>query len=334
MAEYEMDTLEYIRVPTMLKGYALIQDQLALVEQQLLAIQPDQHTLLTDAAEQLFQAGGKRIRAAICLLSAGVFDAEHDSAVSLAAGVEMLHTATLVHDDMIDGAALRRGQPTLNAGPNAPFSILIGDYFFARAANLVAETDNVDIMNQFAKTLMTILNGEITQRFSLWQVDRQKYFERIYAKTGDMFVLAARAAATLGGANEVGRKAMQKYGYYAGTAFQIVDDVLDFSSRQTQLGKPVGSDLRQGLLTLPALLYLERRPGDPDFRLLLETQDGDHPAARRLIDAIRDTGVLEEAMDEARKLVAQGKQALDVLPYSEYTEALFSVADGIVERKT
>jgi geranylgeranyl pyrophosphate synthase len=333
MVDYKLDTLRYIRTAREIKGYELIEDKLNLVEERLLAEQPGQHSLLSDAAIQLLQAGGKRIRAAICLLSAGVFEADLEKSLSLAAGVEMLHTATLVHDDLIDGSVMRRGKPTINAGQNAKFSVLIGDYFFARAANLVADTEILDIMDQFAETLTTILNGEISQHFSLWRVDRQQYYERIYAKTGAMFVLAARSAATLGGADEAGLRALEQYGYNTGVAFQIVDDVLDFIAEQAQLGKPVGGDLRQGLFTLPALLYAERYAHEPDLKSLLEAQDGDHPAIERLIASIRHCGVIDEAMDEARELVAQGKRALQDLPYSAYRAALSSLADTIVERQ-
>ena len=333
MVHTNLDTLKYINISNQIKGYELIQDHLSLVEKRLVSEQSDQNNLLTDAAVQLFDAGGKRIRAAIALLSAGVFEAEIDKSISLAAGVEMLHTATLVHDDLIDGSALRRGKPTLNAGQHAKFSVLIGDYLFARAANLVAETKNIDIMNQFARTLMTILNGEMNQQSSLWGVDRQDYFDRIYAKTGAMFVLAAQSGGRLGGADEQDLITLEKYGYYTGIAFQIVDDVLDFTAQQSQLGKPVGSDLRQGIFTLPVLRYVDQHPDDPDFRSLLEAQDGDQPAVTRLIDSIRASDVVNEALDEARELVSKGQRALKCLPKSDYVEALSSLADGIVERK-
>ena len=333
MVDTNLDTLKYINISNQIKGYELIQDHLSLVEKRLVSEQSDQNNLLTDAAVQLFDAGGKRIRAAIALLSAGVFEAEIDKSISLAAGVEMLHTATLVHDDLIDGSALRRGKPTLNAGQHAKFSVLIGDYLFARAANLVAETENIDIMNQFARTLMTILNGEINQQSSLWGVDRQDYFDRIYAKTGAMFVLAAQSGGRLGGADEQELIALEKFGYYTGIAFQIVDDVLDFTAQQTQLGKPVGSDLRQGIFTLPVLRYVDQYPDDPNFKLLLETQDGNHSAAAGLIDSIRTSSVVKEALDEARELVAEGQRALKSLHETDYGEALSSLAEGIVERK-
>lgn len=331
--DYNLNTVQKINIPVKIQGYDLIQDRLAQVERRLMTDQSDHQELLNNAAAQLFQSGGKRMRAAICLLSAGIFDADLERSISLAAGIEMLHTATLVHDDLIDDALLRRGQPTLNAGQNAKFTVLIGDYFFARAANLVAETDNVSIMSQFARTLMTILNGELTQQFSRWSIDRQNYYDRIYAKTGDLFVLAARAGATLGGADEASLLALESYGYHTGIAFQIIDDILDFTAQQTQLGKPVGSDLRQGLFTLPALLYIERYPDDPDLRTLLKAKDENHSAAENLIASIQASGLIEEALAEARSLVSRAKLALQGAPHSEYTNALLSIADRIVERK-
>jgi geranylgeranyl pyrophosphate synthase len=180
---------------------------------------------------------------------------------------------------------------------------------------------------------MTILNGEMNQQTSRWQVDRRDYFERIYAKTGVMFVLAAQSGARLGGADEQELIALEKYGYYTGIAFQIVDDVLDFTAQQSQLGKPVGSDLRQGIFTLPVLRYVDQYPDDPNFKLLLDAQDGNHPAAAGLIGSIRASGVIAEALEEARELVLKGQRALKSLPKTDYGEALSSLADGIVERK-
>lgn len=244
----------------------------------------------------------------------------------------MLHTATLVHDDIIDGSKLRRGKPTLNATQDLKLSLLIGDYFFARAANLVAETNNLDIMTQFSETLMTILNGEVNQQFSRWQVDRQGYFDRIYAKTGAMFVLAAKSAAALAEADKDALLALERYGYYTGIAFQIADDVLDLNSNQSQIGKPVGSDLREGIFTLPVLLYIEQYPNDPDFNLLLEVQEANHPAVDRLITSINASGAIDCALDEARIMVSRGQRALEGIPYSRYVEALSSIGNLAVNR--
>lgn len=333
MVNYILDEMQYIMTPSKIKGYELIQDRLSLVEERLLVEHPGQHSLMTEATDHLVKAGGKRIRAAICLIAAGIFEADFDSLISLAAAVEMMHTATLVHDDFIDGSVLRRGKPTLNAGENAKFSVLIGDYFFARAANLVADTNNLDVMRLFSETLMTILNGEVNQQFSHWQMDRNQYFDRIFAKTGAMFVLAAKSAATLGGADENDILALEKYGYYIGIAFQIVDDLLDFTGKLAQLGKPIGSDLREGIITLPVLLYGDQCPDDPNLNVLLKIQDGNHPAAANLIASIRESTVIDQAMAEAKELVYLGKQALEEVPYSRYTKALSSIANTVVDRK-
>jgi geranylgeranyl pyrophosphate synthase len=332
MVDLDLDTMQYISNPSMLAGYDLIQDRLSLVEERLLAEQIPEHSFINDAAVQLLQAGGKRIRATISLLTAAIFDAHDDSAISLAAGVEMLHTATLVHDDIIDDAAQRRGKPTLNANMDAKLSVLIGDYFFARAANLVAETDNLDIMKQFSRTLMTILNGEVNQQLTRWQIDREAYFDRIYAKTGAMFVLAAKSAATLAGASETSLRAIENFGYHTGIAFQIVDDVLDFTSKPSQLGKPVGSDLREGIYTLPVLLFADRYPEDPNFKLLHDLQDGKHPSVESLINSIRDSEAIDQALAEAAVFITRGKRALNNLPYSPYTDALSSLAGTVIQR--
>ncbi len=332
MLDTNLDTRQMTSTPSNIAGFELIQDKLSLVEERLLAEEPGQQNLITNSAHHLLQAGGKRIRATMCLLSAGIFDADLEKSLSLAAGIEMLHTATLVHDDILDGSKLRRGKPTLNASQNVKLGLLIGDYFFARAANLVAETENLDIMTQFSETLMTILNGEVNQQFSLWQLDRQGYIDRIYAKTGAMFVLASKSAAILAEADQDGLSAMERYGYHTGIAFQIADDVLDFTSNQTRLGKPVGSDLREGIFTLPVLLYAEQYPNDPDLNLLLEVQDADQPAIDRLITSIKTSGALEDALDEARIMVSNGQRALESIPHSTYMEALSSIGRSAVDR--
>lgn len=310
-----------------------IQEEMAVVEERLHEIPVGQHKSLTTAMDLLLNAGGKRIRPALCLLTAGVYNADFGRAISLAAAVELLHTATLVHDDIIDGALIRRGVPTLNAEWRSDTAVLAGDYMFARAANLVVYTNDIRIMDLLAKTLLVILNGEITQRFSRWQIDRQEYYERIYAKTAAMFVLSMEAAGMLGGADQTDLEALREYGHSVGLAFQIVDDVLDFTSSMDQLGKPVGSDLRQGLITLPVIHFAETYPDDEDLTFLLDTQDGDHSAVSRLISSVRKSEAIEESLREARQLVERGQRALRVLPVSIYTEALGELASTAVNRE-
>jgi geranylgeranyl pyrophosphate synthase len=312
--------------------FAPIQDALALVEARLQEVPVGQHDLVTTAATRLFGAGGKRIRPSICLLTAGIFDADLDQSVSLAAAVEMLHTATLVHDDLIDQSVLRRGVATLNADWSPAATVLLGDFLFARAANLVARTRNVRVMELFAETLMVILNGEVRQQFSRGDTGREAYFERIYAKTAAMFVLSTQAAAMLGGADDASLDTLRAFGRSTGMAYQIVDDVLDFVGTPQQIGKPVGSDLRQGLFTLPAIYYVETHPDDAAVRALIDGSSGDPELVAHMVAAVRESGAVEDALREARELIAQGQRALERLPHSVYVGALSSLARYVMDR--
>ena len=312
--------------------FAPVQAGLAAVEARLHEAIAGQHPTLTATTARLVNAGGKCVRPAICLLTAGIFGVDPDRSVSLAAAIEMLHTATLVHDDLIDGSLLRRGVPTLNAdwSPNAV--VLTGDYLFARAAHLGAQTSNVQVMNLFAKTLMAIVNGEIKQMFSPQRISRDDYYKRIYAKTAALFVLSTEAAATLGGADEASLDAVRRYGRGVGMAYQIVDDVLDFVGSPDQMGKPVGSDLRQGLITLPAICYIEASPNDSDVQVFLSKQAENRDVVSRIVTAMRKSNAVPQAIQAAREFATCAKLALEKLPDSVYTVALSALADYIVDR--
>jgi len=313
--------------------FAPVQEGLAAVEARLRQADQDQHQSLATATERLLNAGGKRIRPAICLMTASIFEANLDRCVSLAAAVEMMHTATLVHDDLIDGAASRRGVPTLNADWPADAIVLAGDYLFARAASLIAQTNHPRLIELFAQTLMIIVNGEIKQRFSgRGCINRDDYYERIYAKTAAMFVLATEAAATLGEADQASLEALSEFGRQVGMAFQIVDDTLDFIGTPEQIGKPVGNDLRQGLFTLPALYYVQAHPDDPDVRALLNGNARDPGTISRVVAAVRTSGAIDETLREARAFVARGQLALERLPSSPYVATLSAVSRYIVDR--
>lgn len=302
------------------------------VETRLRETPPGQHQMLTATIQGLFDAGGKRVRPSLCLLTAMLFNANSDHAISLAAAVEMLHTATLVHDDLIDGAMLRRGAPTLNALWSSDIAVLAGDYLFARAASLIAEVEIVPIMKLFAGTLEVILNGEITQKFSKWQIDRTEYNARIYAKTAALFVLSSHSAAILGGADEVTLEALIRFGHAIGMAFQIVDDVLDYVGAPDKLGKPIGGDLRQGLFTLPAIIFSETHPHDEDIQTLIKQKEADPVLVERLIEKIHDSGATGESMQEARAFLARGVKVVEGIPNSTYKDSLMDLAEEVVNR--
>jgi len=310
-----------------------VRADLAAVEAKMRETMGGQHEALTGATEHLLASGGKRVRPAIALLTARMLDGEPARAVSLAAAIEMLHTATLVHDDLIDGSLLRRGIPTLNAQWSPAATVLTGDFLFARAAELASQADSVRVMRVFAQTLMVIVNGEINQLFvSRGHVSREDYFKRIYAKTASLFAVAAEAGALLGHADEATVAALRVFGKEVGIAFQIVDDVLDFTSDEAQLGKPVGSDLRQGLFTLPALCHLENNPGDHDITSLLNGRAGDPEIVRRVVQAVKDSGAIDAALAEARDYVKRAQDALTKMPDNLYRHSLFDLAEYLVSR--
>lgn len=297
--------------------------------------------------EYLLQSGGKRLRPALALLAArfhpavsrsrqgGTNCSPTEAAVALAAAVEMLHTATLVHDDIIDDSPLRRGNPTLNTFWSSEATILAGDYLFARAASLAAETENVRVMAIFAETLMSICSGQLKEIFEDgWRnPSRQDYYQRIYSKTASLFALSTEAGAVLSGAPEKHICALRAYGENLGLAFQIVDDVLDFTGDESELGKPVGSDLRQRVLTLPTLNFLERYPREETLISIFEGGARNDEQIRRTVKMIKESGAIEAAMLEACQFARRSQEALNSLPDNKYRQALLDLADYVVERQ-
>lgn len=315
--------------------FTSVQDQLQFVEQRIREqAGEDHHPDLRSALEHILSAGGKRIRPTLGLLVGNMLGAPEEKLITLGASVELLHTATLVHDDLIDGALLRRGIPTLNARWSPAATVLTGDFLFARAAKLAAETDYLPLMKLFADTLAIIVNGELTQMFSARGViDRDNYYQRIYAKTASLFEMAALAAAMVATEDEEMRASMRAFGYEVGLAFQIVDDILDFTGEQSAVGKPIGSDLLNGLVTLPAIYFAESDPANEDVLSLPNGGWKDTERVQRLVDSIRQSEAIQQAMDEARQAVRRAIKALSDAPVSPEKEALENLARFIVDRK-
>ena len=312
-----------------------VQEEMRQVEE-LMRVQADEHhPELRAALHHLLGAGGKRIRPTLGLLVGNMLGADPRTLITLAAAVELLHTATLVHDDLIDGALLRRGNPTLNARWSPATTVLTGDFIFARAAKLAAETNCLPLMRLFAETLAIIVNGELTQLFTSHGIaSRENYDQRIFAKTASLFEMSARAAAMISPVDEATVEAMKDYGYQLGMAFQIVDDILDFNGEQAEVGKPVGSDLLQGLITLPTLHYIEDHPDDLDVQALLEgNTDANRDMMLRLVQSIRKSDAISRSMNEAEKYVAEALRALADIPAGTERQALEDLAHYIVDRR-
>ena len=292
------------------------------------------HPELHVALDHLLDAGGKRIRPTLGLLTGRMLGAPRQRLVILAAAVELLHTATLVHDDLIDGALLRRSNPTLNAQWSPPATVLTGDFVFARAAKLAADTDHLPLMKLFADTLAVIVNGELTQLFTARGLtSRENYYKRIYAKTASLIEMTTRAAAMISPVDEDTIESMRIFGYNLGMAFQIVDDVLDFTGEQSEVGKPVGSDLLQGLVTLPAIYYAEAHPDDPDVICLTSGSYSEHERMERLVKAVRKSNGVERSLVEARQYIDKALVPLEKMPDGNERKALLDLAKYTVNRK-
>ena len=273
------------------------------------------HADLAAAMDLLINAGGKRIRPTLTVLAGKMLRAPHDALISMATAIEMLHTATLVHDDLIDGALLRRGMPTLNSRWAPGATVLTGDFIFSRAAKLAADTNSVAVMKLFSQTLTIIVNGEIAQLLgSRCKADREAYQRRIYAKTASLFETSAQSAALIAKTPENEMEALRHYGYEVGMAFQIIDDILDFIGDQATVGKPVGSDLRQGIVTLPVLEYLDTHPKSPFLQPLREGTCLNDDQIERLIEGIHKSDAIQRSYQEATGHVKRSLESLRRLP--------------------
>ncbi|MBI2952863.1 MAG: polyprenyl synthetase family protein [Chloroflexi bacterium] len=319
--------------------FSTVQEDLEKVEAKLQSIADVEYPVLSALLRHILNTGGKRLRPALALLSAKFHCYDLETLIPLASALELLHTATLVHDDIIDNATTRRGASTLNTIVDGRSTILIGDYLFARSAAFAAESDNLRVMKIFARTLTKICDGELRNMLGSDDLDhtRREYYRKIESKTAALFVAAVESGSVLSNAPENEIQALVSYGHSVGTAFQIVDDILDFVGDERKMGKPVGSDLRQGTVTLPAIYLLESRPNDVELRRLMR-HHGDFPdreeGIKRLIETIANSSAIASARNEALDFVQQAKKALFVLPDNKYRRALADLADYVIERSS
>lgn len=314
--------------------YGPVTDDLPRVDEMLMSLTQVEFPWLRRMLESTLTGGGKRLRPAISLLAGRLGDYDLERLVPMAASVELLHTATLVHDDVIDAAPERRGKPTAAVLFNNASSVMLGDYLFAHAAEFVARTGNIRVIRNFADTLRIMANGELTQDMSAFEYseDVQRYLDRILGKTASLFGTAAEGGAIVAGAPEEYVAPMRHFGIQMGMAFQIVDDILDFTATSEELGKPAGSDLLSGTVTLPTLLYMGRSPEDNPVKRAFE---GTRRRAnlQRAITEIRASDLLDESMVTARRFAESAREALAVLPDGEPKATLDSLVDYVIERR-
>ncbi len=314
--------------------YHPIQEDLIKVEQRLTSLSKVDFVWLSEQLGYIVSGGGKGIRPALTLLSGKFFHYNLEYLLPMAAAVELMHTATLIHDDAIDKSSVRRGRPTINKVWGEDKAVLLGDYLFAKAGESVADTQSPRVIKLFSHTLGIISSGELNQILNAFNTEQtqEQYIQRISRKTASLFSLSTESGAILSHAPEESVKMLREYGYYLGIAFQVVDDILDFIGTEEELGKPTGSDLTQGTLTLPAMLLLERYPEDNPVRELFQRR-GRPESINKAIELVRNSSIIEDCYTVATEYCAKACKSLELLPDNESRRSLIGLADYIVRRR-
>lgn len=314
--------------------YGSVQDDLRLVEDLFDEIKRVDYGPLGEMLKMVLGGGGKLMRPGLALLSGRFGQYDLDRLVPLAASVELLHTATLVHDDVIDQADTRRGRATVNSAFQNSTTVMLGDFLFAHAADQVVKTDDLRVVALFSDTLMIMAKGEIRQDLAAYDSRQtiRDYLARIGGKTASLFSTACEGGALVAGQSDEQVAALRDYGYNFGMAFQVVDDVLDFTGDQEEMGKPVGSDLMQGTLTLPSFLLLERMPEDNPVSAYFDSPNAE--ALEQALAAVRESGSLDESFEMARDFSRRAIAALAMLPDNADRATLESLAEYILERRS
>jgi heptaprenyl diphosphate synthase len=309
--------------------------ELTQVEELLIESIDTEIPILDQAATHLIKAGGKRLRPAFVLLAAKLFAEDVEPVIPLATALELVHMASLVHDDVIDNSELRRGQPTVKNKWGNRVALYTGNYVLAKSLLLVAEYQNREILDVLAEASMRICEGEIKQMRSCFNIEQglKDYLRRIERKTALLMSVSCQLGAMVSHAQADEVQALKTYGYYLGMAFQVTDDILDFVASEEMLGKPVGSDIRQGVITLPAIYAL--RHGNLRERLgqLLSSPEACVNQAEEIVDLIINSDGIDYAYHVSNKFAARARQQLVYLPDGPGRDSLYDIAAFISGRE-
>jgi octaprenyl-diphosphate synthase len=323
--------------PTTVPSRSLIEAIAADTQATNLVIRRELHSevpLVNQIADYIISAGGKRIRPALVLLFANAWAYRGADHHALAAIVEFIHTATLLHDDVVDESSLRRGRKTANALFGNAASVLVGDFLYSRAFQMMVNIGNMRVMQILADATNVIAEGEVLQLLNMHDPDvsEQRYLQVIRSKTAKLFEAAAQLGAVIAGANEEQIEAAAEYGRSLGTAFQLIDDVLDYSGNAADIGKNVGDDLREGKPTLP-LIYLMQH-GTPDQRELVRRciETGDEAHFDAVLKAVTESGALHYTRQQAVAAAAQAEATIVGLPAGDFKNSLVNLCAFAVDR--
>lgn len=316
--------------------FSLIQSEMDALEGEFEERARSNIQLITRIGQYLYRTGGKRVRPALLILSAKIFGEEINAAViQMAMVMEFLHTATLVHDDVIDGAEMRRGRQAVSAQWGNETAVLMGDWLYMSAFEIALQQRNLAILDTLTDATRKMTEGELIQLALVgnMRITEDQHLEIVTRKTGHLFSASCRVGGILRGANEEERRALGDYGLYLGIAFQLVDDLLDFISDSTKLGKPVLSDLREGKVTLPLIRLLRKHPQFSSLvRAAMEEPADETQLAKQVLSLLDEYGELDCAREEAYAYAARAQEALTIFPDNRYRRALNDIAQFIVER--
>lgn len=315
--------------------YSPIMEDLEQVEKKLCEVvdaSPEEIRVLLRYA---LQDKGKRLRPAITLLASRLHPCDQENPVLMATAIELLHLATLIHDDTVDESEIRRGRLTVSKRWGGEIAVLLGDYVFGVSAVYVCDTRNVRAIRAFAETIRQLSHGQLLEylRSFKYQQARDDYHIRISYKTASLFRTAGEAGAILAGTREEWIRAMAQYGHNLGMAFQVVDDILDYEGNPEQVGKPVGNDLLHGIVTLPALMLMERSAHDNPIASLFRHQPPKTEQLSAIVETIRSQGILEECYQVAQDYCDRASESLRTLPESPTVDSLLALTRYVLERR-
>ncbi|PZC50415.1 MAG: heptaprenyl diphosphate synthase/octaprenyl-diphosphate synthase [Chloroflexi bacterium] len=314
--------------------YDPIKLQLDSVDQKLNSLSYQNHSVMKILLDQTIAIPGKRIRPALTLLVGKALQGEEHVITTMAAAIELLHVASLIHDDMVDHANTRRGQPTVSKIWGNNVAVMFGDFVFASSAVYVCETDNVRVIKRFSETIQELSIGQIIESINSFDanVTIEDYKKRIYNKTATLFRTAAESSAILSNAPEETIKSFISFGYNLGMAFQIMDDILDFEGSEEVTGKPVGNDLLEGTVTLPTiLLFKQLKRDDPLFSMFKDGQSAE--ARAKVVEMIQSTSVLDQSHSIAEEFCNVAHTDILKIPDSRERDSLVELINFGLQRK-
>ena len=291
--------------------------------------------LVGEVARYIIAAGGKRLRPALLLLMCGALGYKGTQHFNLAAVVEFIHTATLLHDDVVDDSTLRRGRPTANESFGNPASVLVGDFLYSRAFQMMVQTQNMRVMEILAEATNIIAEGEVQQLMNMHDADLNEadYLKVIRSKTAKLFEASARLGAILANSSNDTEEACATYGRSLGTAFQVIDDVLDYDGNATEMGKNLGDDLREGKATLPLILAMQRGTNEQRQVIHNAIENGATEELDTIIQIVRNTGALAGARAAAAQEAETAMAAISAFPPNPHTAALLQLAANLLGRR-